>query len=46
LSLCRESSELPPAARALVELIEREAGVPVSFVGVGPDRDDVIKFRP
>ena len=26
----------PPAARAFVELIEREVGVPVRYVGVGP----------
>ncbi len=46
LSLCREPGELPPAARALVELVEREVGIPVRFVGVGPDRDDVVQFRP
>lgn len=46
LALCREASELPDAARAFVELVEAEVGVPVRFVGVGPDRDDVVQFRP
>ncbi len=46
LRLCREPGELPPAAHAFLELIEREVGVPVRFVGVGPDRDDVVQFRP
>jgi adenylosuccinate synthase len=46
LRLCREASELPAAATALLDLVEREVGVPVRFVGVGPDRDDVVQFRP
>ncbi|MEZ5216088.1 MAG: adenylosuccinate synthetase [Ilumatobacteraceae bacterium] len=46
LGSCRLPSELPPAARALIELVEAEVGVPVRFVGVGPDRDDVVQFRP
>ncbi len=46
LRACRDAGDLPGAARAVVELVEREVGVPVRFVGVGPDRDDVIQFRP
>jgi adenylosuccinate synthase len=46
LAECREVVDLPSAAREMVELIERETDLPVRFVGVGPDRDAVIQFRP
>ena len=46
LRLCRQPSEMPEAARALVDLVEREVGIPVRYVGVGPDRDDVVQYRP
>jgi adenylosuccinate synthase len=39
-------SELPAAARAFVQLIEAEVGVPVGIVGVGAERDDVIAWTP
>jgi adenylosuccinate synthase len=34
--------DLPAAARAYVARIEELAGVPVSYVGVGPDRDQTV----
>lgn len=37
-------SELPAAARAFVQLIEAEVGVPVGIVGVGAERDDVFTW--
>ena len=40
LSAAREPADLPAAARDLIDLIEREAGVPVGVVGVGAERDD------
>jgi adenylosuccinate synthase len=46
LSECREVVDLPDAARQFVELIERETDLPVRYVGVGPDRDAVVQFRP
>ncbi len=39
---CTEFEELPMAARDYVRFIERLAGVPVSFVSVGPARDQTI----
>ena len=41
----RESDELPAGARDLIELIEREVGIPVGIVGVGPERDDYVLWR-
>ncbi len=38
----RESDALPSEARDLVQLIEREVGIPVGIVGVGPERDDYV----
>jgi len=41
----RRMADLPREARALVELVEEHAGVPVTVVGVGPGRDEVV-LRP
>jgi adenylosuccinate synthase len=38
----REAGQLPAAARALIELVEREVGIPVRVVGVGAERDDYV----
>ena len=38
----RSMSDLPPAATKFVELVEREVGVPIRYVGVGADRDAVV----
>ncbi|MCX6527990.1 MAG: adenylosuccinate synthase [Actinobacteria bacterium] len=35
-------SDLPPSAQALINIVERETGVPVSLVGTGPKRDEVV----
>ena len=35
-------SDLPDSARALVEIIEKQAGVPVTHVGTGPARDAMV----
>src|SRR5438105_8616478 len=37
-------SELPAAARDYIALLESLAGVPVSFVGVGPGRDQTVRL--
>lgn len=42
ISGARSREELPPAARAYVAKIEEWAGVPVTFIGVGPEREQVI----
>ena len=41
---CKSYDELPEAAQAYVQRIEQIAGVPVSIIAVGPDRDQTI-FR-
>jgi adenylosuccinate synthase len=35
-------AQLPESARALVGIVERETGVPVSMVGTGPARDSMV----
>ncbi len=42
----RQSSELPTAARAFVQLVEAEVGVPITVVGVGAERDDYLHWAP
>ena len=39
---CRSYDEFPPAFRRYIEFIERETGVPVRIVSVGPDRGETI----
>ena len=42
LRKCRTYADLPREAKALVELVEREVGIPVSIIGVGPGRDECV----
>ncbi|MBX3272757.1 MAG: adenylosuccinate synthase [Sandaracinaceae bacterium] len=42
LADCRTYAELPANARAYVEFIERNAGVHITRIGVGPDRAQTI----
>ncbi|HIU16883.1 MAG TPA: adenylosuccinate synthase [Candidatus Avidesulfovibrio excrementigallinarum] len=42
LSACRTWESLPAAAKAYVSRLEELAGIPVSIVSVGPDRDQTI----
>jgi adenylosuccinate synthase len=39
---CSSVADLPPAARAYVEFVERELEVPIELVGVGASRDRVL----
>jgi adenylosuccinate synthase len=39
---CRAFDQLPLAARTYVERLEELAGVPVRYVSVGPERDQMI----
>jgi adenylosuccinate synthase len=41
-SNCRTYNDLPPAARAYVEMIEKRLDVPVRYIGVGKDRKSLI----
>jgi len=38
----KQESDLPEQVQRLLSLVEEHTGVPVSVVGVGPERDDVI----
>ena len=42
ISEARSRRDLPPAARAYVARIEEWVGVPVTFIGVGPEREQAI----
>jgi len=45
ISKCRRWDELPEAARRYVIRIQELLGVPVSWVGVGPDRLDMVRVE-
>ena len=42
LRRCSAEADLPSQVSALLSLVEHHTGVPVSVVGVGPERDDVV----
>jgi len=42
IAACRNYSDLPENARIYIELIEQLVGVPVTSIGVGPKRDDMV----
>lgn len=42
LRSCRTYEDLPREAKAFIDLIEREVGIPVSIIGVGPGRDECV----
>jgi adenylosuccinate synthase len=44
LSGVTSAAQLPPEARAYVELVEERCGVPVTCVGVGPGREQFVRF--
>lgn len=39
---CRKISDLPKEAKEFIQFIEDNTGVPVRYVGMGPDRKDII----
>ena len=43
LRSCRRYEDSPEAFKRYVEFIERETGVPVKIISVGPDRDETIE---
>ena len=45
LGAVREPAHLPDGARALIELVEAQVGVPVRVVGVGAERDDYLIWQ-
>ena len=44
LTRVTKASQLPPAARDYIAFLESLAGVPVSYVGVGPGRDQTVRL--
>jgi adenylosuccinate synthase len=42
LRQCRDFAALPARARQIVQLVEHHVGVPVTIIGVGPERDDCV----
>ena len=42
LGECRTLSDLPGGAREYLQLIEEHVGAPVTLIGVGPGRDQVV----
>jgi len=42
ISKCRRFAELPPNAKRYVLRVQELCGVPVSSIGVGPDRNDIL----
>lgn len=41
ISKCRNFDDLPPNAKRYLHKLEQLTGVPISWVGVGPDRDSM-----
>ena len=41
IAKCRSVAELPENARNYLKRLEELCGVPISWIGVGPDRDDM-----
>jgi adenylosuccinate synthase len=44
LSAATSLDDLPAAARSYVEFLARQIGVPIKLVGVGPGRDQFVRF--
>jgi adenylosuccinate synthase len=43
LSTCTEQHQLPPAAQDYINFLESQVGVPISFVGTGPGREQYVQ---
>ena len=42
VSAVRSYADLPQQAKALIELVEKHVGVPVTMIGVGPERNECV----
>lgn len=45
LSEARQAGDLPAEAKAFIDVVEREVGIPVRVVGVGAERDDYLMWE-
>jgi adenylosuccinate synthase len=43
LSHCTEPGDLPPKARAYIDFLEQQIGVPIRLLGVGPGREQFVQ---
>lgn len=43
ISDCKSYDEFPPNCKAYVEYIEKELGVPIEWIGVGPGREAMVR---
>jgi adenylosuccinate synthase len=43
ITKCRHFEELPETAKKYVRFIEKEVGCKISYISVGPGRDEYIK---
>lgn len=41
----RRPEDLPPEAKAYIAFLEEQIGVPITMVGVGPDREQLVPLR-
>ncbi len=46
LSGARSFADLPPNAQSYVRALEEMSGAPISAIGVGPGRDQIVQLRP
>ena len=46
ISGARSLDDLPKNAQAYVAALEQMSGAPISAIGVGPGRDEIIEVRP
>lgn len=40
---CRSDADLPAEARAFIDAVESAVGLPITLIGVGPERDEVVE---
>ena len=45
LTQCTQREELPPQAVAYLEFLQEQVGVPITFVGTGPGREQFVQFN-
>ena len=41
----RKKEQFPEELKSYISLLEKELGVPVTFIGIGPDREQIIALR-
>jgi adenylosuccinate synthase len=44
-SKCKEFSDLPETAKEFVRFVENHLKIPITWIGVGPGREEIIKKK-